>query len=119
MDLQADTTAIREVIERSRLAWERGDGAAYGECFTSDATDVTFVGTAYRGGAEIGRAHQALFDSFLAGTRLTLEVVEIRRYGADAAVVLTRRRDRQRSVADRSRGSLDSRVIVGRLGHVT
>jgi uncharacterized protein (TIGR02246 family) len=90
VDVEADIAAIREVIEQSQLAWGRGDGAAYGECFTTDATDVTFVGTVYRGGAEIGRAHQALFDSFLAGTRLSLEIVEIRRYGADTAVVLTR-----------------------------
>jgi uncharacterized protein (TIGR02246 family) len=81
---------IRDVLERSRVAWNRGDGAAYGECFTADATDVTFVGTVYRGGAEIGRAHQALFESFLAGTELHLEIVDIRRYGADTAVVLTR-----------------------------
>jgi uncharacterized protein (TIGR02246 family) len=85
---QADT-AIRAVLQRSQEAWNAGDGAAYGACFTDDATDVTFVGTVYRGGQEIGAAHQALFDSFLKGTRLTIEIVEIRRYG-DAAVVVTR-----------------------------
>ncbi|QLY30159.1 SgcJ/EcaC family oxidoreductase [Nocardia huaxiensis] len=85
-----DTTAIRAIIERSRDAWNRGDGTAYGACFTADATDVTFVGTVYHGGEEIGRAHQVLFDSFLKGTRLTVDIVEIRRYGADTAVVLTR-----------------------------
>ncbi|WP_030440500.1 SgcJ/EcaC family oxidoreductase [Actinoplanes subtropicus] len=85
-----DDTAIRAVIERSQDAWNRGDGAAYGACFTADATDVTFAGTVYHGGAEIGRAHQALFDSFLKGTRLLVEILEVRRYGAGAAVVLTR-----------------------------
>jgi uncharacterized protein (TIGR02246 family) len=90
VDVESDIAAIREVIEQSRLAWGRGDGAAYGACFTADATDVTFVGTVYRGGTEIGRAHQALFDSFLAGTRLSLEIVDVRRYGTDTAVVLTR-----------------------------
>lgn len=85
-----DDTAIRDVIERSQEAWNRGDGSAYGACFTADATDVTFVGTVYRGGTEIGRAHQALFDSFLKNTRLTVEILEIRRYGADTAVVVTR-----------------------------
>lgn len=84
------TTAIRALIERSREAWNRGDGAAYGACFTDDATDVTYVGTVYHGGAEIGRAHQALFDSFLKGTRLTVEILEIRYYGADTAIVVTR-----------------------------
>ncbi|PSR67929.1 DUF4440 domain-containing protein [Nocardia sp. MDA0666] len=85
-----DTTAIRALIERSREAWNRGDGAAYGACFTADATDVTYLGTVYHGGTEIGGAHQALFDSFLKGTRLTVDIVEIRRYGSDTAVVVTR-----------------------------
>ncbi len=90
MNTDTDLAAIRAVIEASQDAWNRGDGSAYGACFTADATDVTFVGTVYQGGAEIGRAHQALFDSFLKGTRLSVDIVEIRRYGTDSAVVLTR-----------------------------
>ncbi|MDR7167962.1 uncharacterized protein (TIGR02246 family) [Nocardia kruczakiae] len=90
MSTTTDTTAIRALIERSRDAWNRGDGAAYGACFTADATDVTYLGTVYHGGTEIGGAHQALFDSFLKGTRLTVDIVEIRRYGGDTAVVVTR-----------------------------
>jgi uncharacterized protein (TIGR02246 family) len=90
MSITTDTTPIRALIERSRDAWNRGDGAAYGACFTADATDVTYLGTVYHGGTEIGSAHQALFDSFLKGTRLTVDIVEIRRYGSDTAVVVTR-----------------------------
>jgi uncharacterized protein (TIGR02246 family) len=85
-----DTTAIRALVEFSQDAWNRGDGAAYGACFTADATDVTYVGTVYHGGEEIGRAHQALFDSFLKGTRLVVDILEIRCYGIDTAVVVTR-----------------------------
>lgn len=87
---EAEVAAIRLLLTRSQEAWNRGDGAAYGACFTADAIDVTFVGTVYHGGPEIGRAHQALFDSFLKGTRLSLEILDIRRYGADTAVVVTR-----------------------------
>ncbi|MFF0542470.1 SgcJ/EcaC family oxidoreductase [Nocardia thailandica] len=87
--MDTDANAIRDLIDRSADAWARGDGTAYGDCFTADASDVTYAGSLYRGRAEIGRAHQALFDSFLKGTRLTVEIVEIRRYG-DAAVVVTR-----------------------------
>ncbi|MCW3818766.1 SgcJ/EcaC family oxidoreductase [Micromonospora sp. DR5-3] len=87
---EPDVAAIRELLARSQDAWNRGDGAAYGACFTADATDVTFVGTVYHGGPEIGRAHQALFDSFLKDTRLSLQILDIRRYGADTAVVMTR-----------------------------
>lgn len=85
----ADTDAIRDLITRSQDAWNRADGAAYGACFTADATDVTYVGTIYRGADEIGRAHQVLFDSFLKGTQLWTEIVEIRRYGRDTALVIT------------------------------
>ncbi|MEU8797357.1 SgcJ/EcaC family oxidoreductase [Spirillospora sp. NPDC048819] len=85
-----DSTEIRALLDRAQDAWNRGDGAAYGSCFTADATDITYVGTVYNGAGEIGRAHQVLFDSFLRGTRLTLEIVDIRRCGPDAAVVVTR-----------------------------
>ncbi|MEV0150247.1 MULTISPECIES: SgcJ/EcaC family oxidoreductase [unclassified Nonomuraea] len=87
---EADTAAVKDLLEQAREAWGRGDGAAYGELFTHDATDVTFVGTVYQGGAEIGRAHQALFDSFLKGTRLAMEILDIRFYGPDTAVVVSR-----------------------------
>ncbi|POX56736.1 DUF4440 domain-containing protein [Streptomyces sp. Ru71] len=85
-----DAAAIRALLEESRSAWNRGDGTAYGRCFTPDATDVTFVGTVYQGGPEIGRAHQALFSGFLKGTELTLDITGIRFHGADTAVVVTR-----------------------------
>ncbi|MEV6210224.1 SgcJ/EcaC family oxidoreductase [Kitasatospora sp. NPDC051914] len=87
---EADRAAVRALLDSSCRAWGRGDGAGYGRHFTEDATDVTFVGTVYRGGDEIGRAHQALFDSFLKGTSLTVEIVDLRFLGADAAVAVTR-----------------------------
>lgn len=90
MSKQSDHAEIQAVLQQSQDAWDRGDGAAYGACFTADATDITFVGTVYRSGAEIGRAHQALFDSFLKNTKLSLEILHIQRYGADTAVVITR-----------------------------
>ncbi|MEV5954950.1 SgcJ/EcaC family oxidoreductase [Streptomyces sp. NPDC051987] len=87
---ETDTAEIHALLERGAAAWNRGDGTAYGEQFTADATDVTYAGTLYRGGAEIGRAHQALFDGFLKGTTLTIEVVDLRFHGPDTAVVVTR-----------------------------
>ncbi|MEU6992936.1 SgcJ/EcaC family oxidoreductase [Streptomyces sp. NPDC046465] len=81
---------ITALLRRSQDAWNSGDGAAYGACFTPDATDVTFVGTIYYGADEIGRAHQALFDSFLKGTHLHMEVEEARLLTPDSAVVVTR-----------------------------
>jgi uncharacterized protein (TIGR02246 family) len=107
-----DEAAVRELLERSSAAWGRGDGAAYGELFTEDATDVTYVGTVYRGGAEIGRAHQALFDSFLKGTRLAVEVVELRFCGRDAAVVVTRGDVHKGTKRPRRLGKLATYTVV-------
>ncbi|WP_327089136.1 SgcJ/EcaC family oxidoreductase [Nonomuraea sp. NBC_01738] len=90
MASSTDTAPIRELLDQTRAAWDSGDGAAYGRLFTDDATDVTFVGTIYHGGAEIGRAHQALFDSFLKDSRMHMEIDDIRFYGRDTAVVVTR-----------------------------
>ncbi|MEU1960175.1 SgcJ/EcaC family oxidoreductase [Nocardia sp. NPDC019304] len=110
MTTTTDIDAIRALIERSTQAWDSGDGAAYGACFTADATDITYVGTVYHGGEEIGRAHQALFDSFLKGTRLTVEILDIRRYGTDTAVVVTRGESSKRQ--PRKLGKLATYTVV-------
>ncbi|MDY0812657.1 SgcJ/EcaC family oxidoreductase [Kitasatospora purpeofusca] len=89
-DRTEDTAAVRALLQRSAAAWADGDGAAYGACFTADATDVTYAGTLYRGATEIGCAHQALFDSFLQHTRLDLDLIDLRFHGPDTAVAVTR-----------------------------
>ena len=90
MNTTISSTDITAALRKSQDAWNRGDGVGYGACFTVDATDVTFVGTTYHGADEIGRAHQALFDSFLKGTRLFVEIDDIRMLTPDTAVVVTR-----------------------------
>jgi len=87
---QTDLAAITAVLDRLTDAWNRGDGAAYGAEFTQDATYITWVGTLYRGATEIGAVHQALFAKLLKGTRLATETLDVRFYGEDAAVVITR-----------------------------
>ena len=90
MDRTDDIAAISALLDGLVDAWDRGDGAAYGAAFTADASYITYVGTLYHGAAEIGRAHQALFESFLKGTRLASQTISIRFFGADVAVALTR-----------------------------
>ncbi|HEX6674996.1 MAG TPA: SgcJ/EcaC family oxidoreductase [Actinomycetes bacterium] len=104
MDRTDDTTAISALLDGLVDAWDRGDGTAYGTAFTADASYVAYVGTVYHGGAEIGRAHQVLFNSFLKGTRLASQITNIRFYGTDLAVVLTRG-DTYRASCGRSRRS--------------
>jgi uncharacterized protein (TIGR02246 family) len=90
MDAAQATADITALIKATVAAWDAGDGAAYAAGFTEDATYVTFVGTLYRGRDEIGRAHQALFDKFLKGSRLVEEVLDVRFLGPDTAVVTSR-----------------------------
>jgi len=82
--------AIRELFTAMEDAWNRGDGDAYAACFTEDASYTAFFGAVYRGRADIAGGHQALFDSVLKGTTMFNEIVEVRFYGTDTAVVLGR-----------------------------
>ncbi|MGW4211474.1 SgcJ/EcaC family oxidoreductase [Lentzea sp. NPDC004789] len=87
----SDEAGVRALFAQLVEAWNRGDGAAYGECFTDDATYVAWFGTLYRTGSDIGRSHQVLFDTFLKDTKMTIEGdVDVRFYGEDTAVLTTR-----------------------------
>ncbi|WP_433729958.1 SgcJ/EcaC family oxidoreductase [Nocardia sp. CA-129566] len=86
-DTNVDTQAIQGVLTELIEAWGRGDADAYGAVFTEDATYTSFLGTLYRGRADIAASHRALFGSVLKGTRLADDVVDIRFYGPDTAVV--------------------------------
>lgn len=85
-----DTAAVRAVIDGLIDAWARHDAEAYGALFTEDASYLSFVGTVYRGRADIVSSHRALFAKFLKGTKLADEVLDIRFYGPDTAVVISR-----------------------------
>src|SRR3954470_24000347 len=65
-----DTEAIKRVLSGVINAWNRADGAAYGEFFTQDADYIDVTGTRTRGGEAIGGLHQFLFDGPLKGSRL-------------------------------------------------
>ncbi|MFD0361960.1 SgcJ/EcaC family oxidoreductase [Nocardia sp. GCM10030253] len=96
-DTSSDTAAggvqsreIREVIAELTGAWGRGDADAYGAVFTEDATYTSFLGTYYRGRGDIVTSHRALFGGVLKGTELADDVLDIRFYGPDTAVVNSR-----------------------------
>ncbi|MFF5209911.1 SgcJ/EcaC family oxidoreductase [Streptosporangium sp. NPDC000396] len=90
MNRTHDEVAIRTLLGRLVEAWGHGDADAYGDCFTEDATYVTFVGTLYEGRADVTEGHRALFDSFLKGTHLADQIIDIRFYGPGTAVVTSR-----------------------------
>jgi uncharacterized protein (TIGR02246 family) len=84
------TTEIRALLDRLAANWNAGDAAAYGRDFIEDASYVTFVGTVYRGRADLVAGHAALFGKFLKGSRMFSELVELRTYGDRTAVAVTR-----------------------------
>ncbi|WP_412540105.1 SgcJ/EcaC family oxidoreductase [Longispora sp. K20-0274] len=90
MDRTADTAAIHTLLAQLTDAWNRADGAAYGSAFTADATYITILGTLYTGPDDIANSHQVLLDTWLKGTKLVWELVDLRFPGPDTAVVVTR-----------------------------
>jgi uncharacterized protein (TIGR02246 family) len=83
----ADERAIRELFEKLREDWAKGDGEAYGSRFTEEADYVAFDGSHTRGRADISSSHQQLFDEFLKGSRLTGRIEGTKFLGPDVALV--------------------------------
>lgn len=89
-DRTADLAAIDGLLGSIAQAWEAADADAFGRAFTADASYVTFVGTVYRGRADITESHRALFQAFTKGTRLAGETISTTFLGPDTAVVVGR-----------------------------
>ena len=69
---------MQRILDEMVRAWAAGDAEAYAECFTADASYVTFVGTAYLGREDIAECHRALFRKFAKGTTLQMTVLDAR-----------------------------------------
>ncbi|WP_052847733.1 SgcJ/EcaC family oxidoreductase [Streptomyces avicenniae] len=80
---------VEDALDRIAAAWGTGDAVAYAREFTEDASYVIYIGQAYRGRAEIERAHVPVFAKWQKGSRMGYRVVDVRPVGRDAAVVLT------------------------------
>ncbi|GAA1836157.1 SgcJ/EcaC family oxidoreductase [Pseudonocardia ailaonensis] len=85
-----DEQQVRAVLAELVAAWGRQDADAYGALFLEDATYTTFVGSLYRGRSAIVESHRALFRTFLKGTSLTDDRIEVHFPGPDVAVVTSR-----------------------------
>jgi uncharacterized protein (TIGR02246 family) len=75
----ADLVAIAQTImQRLELAWDRADGAAFGEPFSADADFVAIRGDLHTGRDAIVAGHQQLFDSIYAGSTTCYQVLQAR-----------------------------------------
>lgn len=86
-DRRADEEAIRALIDQQVKGWAAGDPAAYASVFTADADYITFLGSHYTGRDAIAASYVPLFRRLLKGTRLLIDVTEVRFLTPDVALV--------------------------------
>ncbi|MFK7696780.1 SgcJ/EcaC family oxidoreductase [Paenibacillus sp. HJGM_3] len=70
MTNQEDLKSIGALFAELSDSWNKGDGEAYGNCFTEDADYVTFMGQHLKGKKQIADVHQMLFNGPLKGSVL-------------------------------------------------
>ncbi len=87
----ADGAAIAQTImQRLEQAWNRADGAAFGEPFSAGADFVAIRGDLHTGRDAIAAGHQQLFDTIYAGSTARYQVLQARRL--DDGVILAHAR---------------------------
>lgn len=86
-DRRADEEAIRALIDQQVKGWAAGDPAAYAAVFTGDAHYITFLGSHYTGRDAIASSYVPLFRRLLKGTRLLIDIIEVRFLAPDVALV--------------------------------
>lgn len=84
---KADEAAIRALIDQQVAGWAAGDPQAYAGVFTQDADYVTFLGSHYKGRDAIAASYVALFRKLLKGTRLQIDVGQVRFLTPDVALI--------------------------------
>lgn len=109
---------IEQLFEKLRLAWNQGDGKAYGACFTEDADYVTFQGEHLQGRAAIADTHQELWNSVLRGSTLEGEIKKVHFLTPDMAVFhgLGVVKLRWQKSAPKKRDSINTNVAVKQNG---
>ena len=116
-DRPIDEDSIRKLVDRQKQAWAAGDPELYASVFTSDADYVTFLGSHFKGRTAIAASYVPLFKNLLKGSRLDIEITQLRFLTPDVALILAdaavhrgRRRNRRNtrintSIAVRRNGS--------------
>ncbi|MEY8349544.1 SgcJ/EcaC family oxidoreductase [Bacillus cereus] len=112
-----DIQVIRDLFLALSNAWNKGDGNAYGDCFTEDADYVTFIGQHLKGRKQIAEVHQMLFNGPLKDTSLesslTIEV-RPRFVTSDVAIVHGIGEAKMSNFAEdlSERGSINTNILI-------
>jgi uncharacterized protein (TIGR02246 family) len=74
-EVVAITQAIMQRLER---AWNSGDGVAFGEPFSTDATFVAIRGDLHAGRDAIAEGHEQILHTIYAGSTIRYQVLQAR-----------------------------------------
>lgn len=85
----ADEFAIRDLIQKCAVGWNKGSGEAFAAQFAEDADFVVVNGMHIKGRRQNAAAHQQIFDTFYRGTRLWIQITSVRFLRADISLVHT------------------------------
>ncbi|WP_257351115.1 SgcJ/EcaC family oxidoreductase [Pseudalkalibacillus decolorationis] len=118
MDNTNDVKEIENLFEKLTIAWDKGDGTAYGSCFTDDADYVTFQGEHLQGKKAISETHQELWNGILKGSTLLGEIKKLNFIEPDVAIfhghgVVKLRWQRQ---APNKRDSINTNIVIKQNG---
>jgi uncharacterized protein (TIGR02246 family) len=79
--------AIRQLLATVAASWARGDGYAFASVFSDDADFMSLRGKRTHGRAAIAAAHNRLFSTVYRGSKVELDVEQIRFLRPDIAIV--------------------------------
>jgi uncharacterized protein (TIGR02246 family) len=82
-----DRSALAAVVSGLERAWAAGNGQLWGSYFAEDSDFTVWFGLHLRGRDANAAIHQEVFDSFYEGTKLRLDVRDLRFLRPDVAVV--------------------------------
>jgi len=83
----ADTAAIRGVVQDEITAWDQGDATAYSRHVAADATFTNIRGQFFTGHDAFLHQHAAIFGDIFKHTTLRQDIVSLRFFTPDVAVV--------------------------------
>lgn len=69
---------INALLDEIHAAWQAGDAEAFAQAFSEDALFVAFNGSRLRGRSAIADFHAPAFATVLRGSRLVIDLVDIR-----------------------------------------
>ena len=87
---EPDRNAFEGVLRQLELAWNAGDGAAFGAPMAEDADFVTIRGDHLTGRRAIVESHTGIFSTIYAGSRNHISLASARMLSTDVALVHAR-----------------------------